>query len=414
MDHRTSAWPIPSDRFGSPGVILMSSDRDRLLILSSIPVFTEGLVWAAGLSNRECWVMSDEIAPPSWDRLPHVLGVEPMSRQELEAVDESLLESVIRACAVREIGIVVAADTRSNRLVHRLVDRLPPTVEPFPMCSEGLFERLYDKGSFAELLVDLEIPRPKTAIVSSEAEVRAIELSPPYILKPCQGESGDGIITVASTQELHAEVTRRARIGDVPLVVQELIPGEDIDLSVLADHGRCIAWTIQQNEGTGQKRFVLNDQVLALGKRIIEGTGYHGVAHFDMRIDHRNGEILVIEANPRFWGTLSYSVWSGVNFLDLGIRMMRGEDLTSVFREVECVCPYLGVTRGSIVRDLLGGWPVPKNLSAPQKRAWRFHHRRGSGASRASALAWIARVNRPHRSLPMSSARAAVGRWLLR
>ena len=81
MDHRTSAWPIPSDRFGSPGVILMSSDRDRLLILSSIPVFTEGLVWAAGLSNRECWVMSDEIAPPSWDRLPHVLGVEPMSRQ---------------------------------------------------------------------------------------------------------------------------------------------------------------------------------------------------------------------------------------------------------------------------------------------------------------------------------------------
>ena len=91
-------------------------------------------------------------------------------------------------------------------------------------------------------------------------------------------------------------------------------------------------------------------------------------------------------------GTLSYLVWPGVNFLDLDleIRMMRGEDSTLVFREVECSCPYLGVTRDSIVRDLLGGWPVPKNLSAAQKRAWRFHPRRGSGASRASALAWIA------------------------
>ena len=375
----------------------MSSGPDRLLILSSIPVFTEALVWAAGLSNRPCWVMTDEAAPPSWDRLPHVLGVDEISRHELEAVDESLIESILGACAVREIGVVVAADTRSSRLVHHLVDRLPPTVDCFPMCGGELFERLYDKGTFAELLVDLEIPSPKTAIVSSAAEVRAIELSPPYILKPTQGESGDGIIRATSRRELRAEVKRRARMGDVPLVVQELIPGEDIDLSVLADHGRCIAWTIQQNEGSGRKRFVRNDQVLALGKRLVEGTGYHGVAHFDMRIDHRNADILVIEANPRFWGTLSYSVWSGVNFLDLGIRMMRGEDLTSVFREVECSCPYLGVTRDSIVRDLLGGWPVPKNLSAAQKRAWRFHHRRGSGASRASALAWIARLKRLNR-----------------
>ena len=320
-----------------------------------------------------------------------------MSRHELEAVDESLIESIIGACRAREIGIVLAADTRSNRLLHRLVGRLPPTVECFPMCSSELFERLYDKGTFSKLLVDLEIPSPKTAVVSSETEARELDLRPPYIIKPSQGESGDGIIELASRQELRADVARRASTGDVPLVVQEMIPGEDIDLSVLADRGRCIAWTIQQREEGGRMRFLRNDQVLALGKRLVEGTSYHGVAHFDMRIDHRNGEILFIEANPRFWGTLSYSVWSGVNFLDLGIRMMRGEDLTSVFREVECSCPYLGVTRGSIVRDLLGGRPVPRGLSDAQKRAWRFHHRRGSGASRASALAWIARVKRLHR-----------------
>lgn len=387
---------------GEKAVVAMSSERERLLILSSIPVFTEGLVWAAGLSNRPCWVMSDQPAAPSWSHLPHVLGVERMSRHELDSGHPSLLEAVIRVCADRDIGVVVAADTRSNRLLHRLVDLLPSTVECFPMCSGELFERLYDKGIFSRVLAELELPSPPTAVVSSEEEVRAIDLNPPYILKPTQGESGDGIIAVASMRALRAAVAQRARIHDVPLVVQEMIPGEDIDLSVLADRGRCIAWTIQQLEEGGGKRFVRNDQVLALGKRLVEGTGYHGVVHFDMRIDHRTGEVVVIEANPRFWGTLSYSVWSGVNFLDLGVRMMRGEDVSSVFREVECSCPYLGVTRGSIVRDLLGGWPVPQSLTDAQQRAWRFHHRLGSGALRTSALAWIPRrlserVPRRHR-----------------
>ena len=378
-------------------MIAMSSHGDRLLIISSIPVFTEGLVWAAGLSNRQCWVMSDELAAPSWRHLPHVLGVQKMSRQDLESRAESLLESVSRCCSERSIGIVVAADTRSNRLLHRLADRLPASVECFPMCSDELFERLYDKGSFANILQELALPSPPTAVVSSEAELRSIGLRPPYILKPTQGESGDGIIRVQSARELRTEVARRARSQDVPLVIQELIPGEDIDLSVLVDRGRCVAWTIQEHESSGRKRFVRNDEVLALGERLVEGTGYHGIAHFDMRIDNRSGQVVLIEANPRFWGTLCYSVWSGVNFLDLGIRMLRGENVSSLFTEVEGSCPYLGATRGSIVRDLLGGWPVPSSLTAPQKRAWRFHHRPGSGALRTAAKAWIDRAQEPLR-----------------
>ena len=53
---------------------------------------------------------------------------------------------------------------------------------------------------------------------------------------------------------------------------------------------------------------------------------------------------------------------------------------------------HLRVLREGVVVYEMGGWPVPKNLSAAQKRAWRFHHRRGSGALRASALTWIGRV----------------------
>jgi len=89
-----------------------------------------------------------------------------------------------------------------------------------------------------------------------------------------------------------------------------------------------------------------------LRERLVEGTGYHGAVHLGM--------------------------------------MMRGENVASMFREVEGSCLSLRPTRSAIGRDLLGGLPVPKSLSVAQKRARRFHHRRGSGALRASALTWIA------------------------
>ena len=39
----------------------------------------------------------------------------------------------------------------------------------------------------------------------------------------------------------------------------------------------------------------------------------------------------------------------------------------------------MGVTRASLPRLLLGGWPKLSGLDARQLHAWKFHHRFGSG-----------------------------------
>jgi D-aspartate ligase len=45
--------------------------------------------------------------------------------------------------------------------------------------------------------------------------------------------------------------------------------------------------------------------------RALEWTG---VAHLDLRVDGRSGAVTVIEANPRFWGSVLGSLHAGVNF----------------------------------------------------------------------------------------------------
>ncbi len=248
-----------------------------------------------------------------------------------------------------------------------------------------MFEHLYHKGRFATLLEDLALPGPQTVEVRSVEDFANVEIEPPVIIKPIQSEGGDGIHRADTATDARMIVAQ----SESPCVVQSFIPGTDVDVSILADHGECVAWTVQQLLAPGRMRFQRDEEALALGRRLVEKIGYHGVIHLDMRIDERTGEVSFIEANPRFWGSLAYSVWAGVNFLDLGLRMMDGEDVSALFGEVEGICPYLAATRSSFVRDLLGGWPPPRGLSGPQRRAWKFHHGCGSGAIRGSLGAWF-------------------------
>lgn len=358
----------------------MSFPSDRLLIISSIPVFTQSLVWAAGLCDRRCWVMTDGPPDATWRRMPHVLGVRRMSREMLVSASTSLVDGVNALCMEEQIGIIVAADTRGTRLLHRIEPQLSASVRCFPMCRQQVFEQLYDKARFAALLEDLGLPGPKTRLIRNEDELQKLDLGAPIMLKPTQGEGGRGIVKLSDRQRLLEVAAERLEGDGNTLLLQQFVPGRDVDISLLAHDGRCVAWTQQERRAPGRMRFLADDRALKLAQHLVKATGYHGVMHLDMRLDAKSDELLFIEANPRFWGSLCYSVWNGVNFLDLGIRMMDGEDVTSIFDETTGDCPYLAPTRSSIGRDLLGGWPPPRRLTTAQAKAWWFHHRLGSGA----------------------------------
>lgn len=359
----------------------MHTGSPPILVMCSIPVFTRNLVWAAGQAQRPCWVMTADQGD-SWRAYPHVLGVETIDQEMLVPADPSLQRLVYDFCEDHGIGTVIAGDTRCSRFLLRTAPMLPPGVQCFPMCEPELFEKLYDKGSFARLLEELSLPGPSTTVIRCAEDLERCDIEPPALIKPTQGEAGLGIERASTFDELRTIVEARTDLQENPVVLQSYIPGTDIDLSLLADRGRCVAWTIQEGGQNGAMRFSDRSDVLELGQELVRRTGYHGVMHLDLRIDRRDGRISFIESNPRFWGSLCYSVWMGVNFLDLGLRLMEGEDIARQFSPVAAECPYLAITRTSLPRALLGGWPTPRRLSEAQRRSWRFHHRPGGGSIR--------------------------------
>ena len=258
---------------------------------------------------------------------------------------------------------MVAADTRGSRFLLSAAPMLQAGVSCFPMCEPDLFEELYDKWRFAKLLEKLSLPHPPTELIRDFQDVGRSKISLPILIKPTQGENGDEIEKITTDAELRRAAAARANSPIGGSIIQSFVAGSDIDISLLADHGRVVAWTIQQRARNGVMRFINRTDILELGQDLVRKTNYHGVIHLDLRVDQRNGKAFFVDANPRFWGSLKYSVWSGVNFLELGLRMMEGKDLSRQFTPIVTDCPNLAITPRWLWRALLGGWPVPRGLT---------------------------------------------------
>jgi hypothetical protein len=119
--------------------------------------------------------------------------------------------------------------------------------------------------------------------------------------------------------------------------------------------------------------FIRDERMFAIVREIVRVTGFHGLAHFDMRIDSRDGELRVIECNPRVWGSLMYSVWAGVNFIELGCRMALGQPVTGPGALDEHVL-HQGVAPRRLLKALLHGRTAPAGMTGATLASWRQAH----------------------------------------
>lgn len=287
--------------------------------------------------------------------------------------DAGFLERIENYCREHQVDWVVPADLPATLLLARRVGALKAS-GIFPVARPELIEQFHDKGEFHQLLTSLGLPSPRTRLLKSREDATAADLEFPLMLKPVRGEGGNGVRRVDSRDPLPAVLDAIAAEHGWPLLAQEFIPGRDIDLSLLADHGRPVAWTIQRKAATaGVLEFLHDPRVLEIGTALVRGTGFHGIAHFDLRIDERTNQPLMIEANPRFWGSLRHSLWSGVNFPALGLALARGEDAGSQFKPVEGQVRDPGFSVRSVLHAMLRGRLKPEGWSTATQTAWRCH-----------------------------------------
>jgi ATP-grasp in the biosynthetic pathway with Ter operon len=142
----------------------------------------------------------------------------------------------------------------------------------------------------------------------------AAEFGLPFVLKPTNWSGSLGVQIVGSRAQFEKDILGDARYAFDTLIVQQFIDGDDACLSVLANHGRLLAFAIQQPVAD-RIEFMPNAGLEAIASQICRDSRYHGVMNLDVRIEKRTGRLFLIEANPRFYASLTASVACGLNFV---------------------------------------------------------------------------------------------------
>ncbi len=209
------------------------------------------------------------------------------------------------------------------------------TIVPCP--NRNLSENVADKGRLAEYAEQHGVPIPKTFQPRSRDEAMALrdQLPYPVLLKPRKSVAGIGIRCVNKGEELNWALTQTK---DIPLI-QERIDGEDLELTILCLRGKAIAGSAYKSLRNAPLPFgppvacrsIKNEALMHTGIDFLKKLQYHGVAHLDFRMDHRDGQPKLLEFNPRLAGTNEISTRTGIDFALMLYRLAIGERVKPCF-----------------------------------------------------------------------------------
>lgn len=263
---------------------------------------------------------------------------------DMSRAGAAVVEAAERAVRDFAPDLIVPVDVAGAYLADKLKAKVLG-VPFFPSPAPAVLALLDDKWSFYELLVKHELPSPRTRRLEDAAAAAAV--SAPVVIKPPADSGGRGV-TMART----AAMLKERLAGAVyPLLAQDYIEGEDVDLSFLADRGRVLAWAVQLRSQDGTIHYIEDERVLDLGRRLAAASSYTGLAHVDMRYDGPGRErVLIIECNPRFWGTFSYTLGLGADFLGLGLELARGGSPAPMTKAPVGSSPSLRAALGKALR----------------------------------------------------------------
>ena len=246
---------------------------------------------------------------------------------------ESLLDGVAEVRKKKHIDLCMPVDTDGIYYFAQHRESSSALVKLSMIESVQTFRTVWDKGSLADFLLNNQLPHPHTITSREQFEKEVLNLQFPVLIKPRLAGGGSGIEKFADRTAL------LKKIGAEPLffehyIVQQYVQGQDIDCSVLCKDGKILAYTIQKglyanSPGAFQAptaiEFLHHPEVLQVTSQLMTRLGWNGVAHVDLRRQDTDGRIVVIEVNPRFWGSLEGSLQAGVNFAQLAIQAGLGE-----------------------------------------------------------------------------------------
>lgn len=188
------------------------------------------------------------------------------------------------------------------------------------------------KVGLLEFARQAQVPTPRTVVYSESMTARDIAraLEFPMVAKTFWGDIYDRVKYINSLQELTSYL---AELSPSQMVYfQEYIQGAGCGFFSFFERGRALLWHMHERiweypitGGPSVFAKTVDDPVLRdLGTRLLEQLHWQGLAMVEFKKRGPSAYVL-LEINPRPWGSLDLSIASGAHFLRLALETDRPE-----------------------------------------------------------------------------------------
>jgi predicted ATP-grasp superfamily ATP-dependent carboligase len=249
------------------------------------------------------------------------------------------LERVARA--VGADLILPVTETSLGAIYAHQVDARWPVVCP----KHEAYAAATDKHALLQRAAALGIAVPRS-LLFEDPEALVVLPDPfryPVVLKARRSRflvdgrwRSGGVHVVRSASELVASRAAPGLRGG--LLLQEFVPGHGEGVFLLASEGRTLVRfahrRLREKPPTGgvsvlSESTAPEPELLAQSERLLAELDWTGVAMVEFRRTP-DGRPVLMEINPRLWGSLQLAIHSGVDFPSLMIALFRGEPIPAV------------------------------------------------------------------------------------
>ncbi len=274
----------------------------------------------------------------------------------------------------------------------------------FVLPPAGVLEQLANKRSQYEYVAKIGLPMPQTFYLSDEQDLSRLAESIrfPCVVKPAYSHvwrdrrsDADNwkwlkAVQIDTPEQLHSVFDKIKHYG-VELLVQERIEGPDTQLYSLYGYfnrsSEPLSWCVIQKRrqwppmyGTGSFSVTCRqEQVVALGLRLLQDVGYQGIANIEFKQDSRDGAFKLIEVNVRGGERIALAVAAGVDIPYIAYRDVIGEAIPPT-RSYKT-----GVTWVNLIHDFSAFSLFYRRI---EKTSWCRWIRMGFAAQTHAFFAW--------------------------
>ncbi|MGE4248574.1 MAG: ATP-grasp domain-containing protein [Parvibaculaceae bacterium] len=205
-----------------------------------------------------------------------------------------------------------------------------------------ILETAQDKSLLYKRAAELGLAYPKSYMPDAETGAGPSPERFPVVIKPAMRESDNPLTTAkawrADDAQSYARLYNEARkyLPAEDIVVQEMIPGGgevQFSYAALWHRGRPVASMVTRRTrqyavvfGTGTfVETIDKPEIEDVAVRLLKSFAYHGLVEVEFKLDTRDGQYKVLDANTRTWAWIGLGEPAGVDFPWLAWRMEMGD-----------------------------------------------------------------------------------------